>query len=195
MYGSHDSFTNYPVRKWWMQLFYPFSKTQRLDIQEQILVGTRVFDIRVRLKKEKKDNITKITFIPCHGMCEYKVDFEKELKLIEDSGCAYRIILENKIGGKKINKNDIEILKDFFLTEAHPNCIYVADKKNWKVTFNPYYQLKFSGEKNCHKEFKGICIPIPQLYYDKCKYISNKYRDSLQLSGTITWYDFVDVKF
>lgn len=192
MYGSHNSFTGYPVRKWWMWLFYLFSKTQRIDIQDQIIVGTRAFDIRLRIKRDKKGNIT---FIPAHGICEYKVDFEKELRLIENSGYAYRIILENKIGGKKINYNDIEILKDFFLTKEHPNCIYVADKKDWKAVFNPHYQLKFSGEKNCHKEFKGICIPIPQLYYDKCKYMSNKYRDSLQLSGAITWYDFVDVKF
>ena len=64
--ASHNSLTFLPVRKWWMQPFAWMARCQQLTIEQQLQIGVRLFDFRVRF------NGTEL--IPCHGLIEYKLD-------------------------------------------------------------------------------------------------------------------------
>lgn len=180
MYGSHDSLTGYPVRKWWMKLFQLFSKTQSLSIGSQIKLGVEFFDIRVRFNKEG-------TIIGCHGLVEYKVFISDIIKTLENEHIPYRVVLENKLGGRKCKKEDLTLLKDIFLSDRNTYCYYVSDKKNWNTEYNPYYKgIKPNGEYNC----TGIIIPA-WTHKWKLRVPFSKLYTKNNWSQKVYWYDFV----
>ena len=93
MYGSHNTLTAYPVRRWYMHILQPFARCQRTTIEQQIACGARAFDLRVRFGKGG-------ILIPCHGLVEYKAYVPAVVARLENAGCCYRIILENVMGGR-----------------------------------------------------------------------------------------------
>ena len=182
MYASHNSFTAYPVRKWYMRLLQIFAKCQNVSIGRQRFYGVEVFDIRVRIGENGK-------LIPCHGLVEYDADVENVIKYLENVGLYYRIVLENKIGGNKTSEQDLYIIKEIFISDEYPHCLYVSDKKDWNTTRNPYCKRQFK-EKNEHG---GTFCLIPRLWVRKFK----KYKDWRSKNydqETIFWYDFVEIK-
>lgn len=182
MYASHNSFTAYPVRKWYMRLLQIFAKCQNVSIGGQRFYGVEVFDIRVRIGENEK-------LIPCHGLVEYEADVENVIKYLENVGLYYRIVLENKIGGNKTSEQDIYIIKEIFISDEYPHCLYVSDKKDWNTTRNPYCKRQFK-EKNEHG---GTFCLIPRFWVRKFK----KYKDWRSKNydqETIFWYDFVEIK-
>lgn len=63
--ASHNSFTYMSVRKWWMWPFVWMARCQKIDTFEQMALGTRLFDIRLRFDKDGNPFI-------CHGLIEFK---------------------------------------------------------------------------------------------------------------------------
>ena len=181
MYGSHNTFTAYPVRRWYMHILQPFARCQRTTIEQQIACGARAFDLRVRFGKGG-------ILIPCHGLVEYKAYVPYIVALLEERDCYYRIILENVMGGRKTAADDLDRLKAMFLDGEHPHCLYVSDKRSWKTTYNPHCPIRLK-EQNRHG---GTGCVIPRLWVRK--YGRDRYRNSLNLkcdADTVYWYDFV----
>lgn len=182
MYGSHDSLTGYPVRKWWMKPFQLFSRTQSLGLVTQYRMGVDIFDIRVRIDKRGE-------LVACHGLVEYKANVLFLIYFLEKVKKPYRVILENKIGGIKCKKGDLEYLKKEFLTPEFKYCWYVADKKNWSSTFNNYYEgPRILGEVNCIGKFIPVLthncnLPVSKLHV--------KSTEQLEVHDKAYWFDFV----
>lgn len=182
MYGSHNTLTAYPVRRWYMHLLQPFARCQRKELEQQIACGARAFDLRVRIGKEG-------VLIPCHGLVEYKTYFPDIVYTLENEGCYYRIVLENKLGGRKASSDHLDQLKRVFLTKEFPHCLYVSDKRSWNTTHNPHCPIRL-GEQNRHGGTR--CI-IPRLWVRKYKYYKARHAANLD-DRTIHYYDFVDIK-
>ena len=182
MYGSHNTFTAYPVRRWYMHILQPFARCQRTTIEQQIACGARAFDLRVRFGKGG-------ILIPCHGLVEYKAYVPAVVARLENAGCCYRIILENVMGGRKVASDDLDRLKAIFLTKEFPHCLYVSDKRSWNTTRNPYCPERL-GEQNRHG---GTGCIIPRLWVRKYKYYKAQHAANLD-TETIHYYDFVDIK-
>lgn len=85
--GTHNSMTYLEPLRWWMRLFVPFSKCQRISLAGQAAHGARYFDIRVRYNKDRG-------LVFAHGLVEYKGDPFTELRKLRDmriQGCVIRI--------------------------------------------------------------------------------------------------------
>lgn len=182
MYGSHNTLTAYPVRRWYMHLLQPFARCQRATVEQQIACGARAFDIRVRFGKGG-------ILIPCHGLVEYKACVPAVIALLENAGCYYRIILENVMGGRKTAADDLDRLKAIFLTKEFPHCLYVSEKRSWNTTYNPHCPIRFK-EQNRHG---GTGCLIPRLWVRKYKYYKAQHAANLD-TETIHYYDFVEIK-
>ena len=182
MYGSHNTFTAYPVRRWYMHILQPFARCQRTTIEQQIACGARAFDLRVRF--DGKGGL-----VACHGLVEYKADVPAVVARLENAGCCYRIILENVMGGRKVASDDLDRLKAIFLTKEFPHCLYVSDKRSWNTTYNIHCKIRL-GEQNRHG---GTGCIIPRLWVRKYKYYKAQHAANLD-TETIHYYDFVDIK-
>ena len=181
MYGSHNSFTGYKPKRWWGWIFLPFARCQRATLWQQMENGARVFDLRVRF--DRVGNL-----VPCHGLVEFEADVPAVIALLENAGCCYRVVLENKLGGRRVKAGDLVRLKAMFLTAGHPHCLYVSDKREWDTTFNPHCPIRL-GEQNRHG---GTGCIIPRLWL--WRYRRDRYRHSLNLkcdNNTIFWYDYI----
>lgn len=181
MYASHNSLTGYKPKRWWRWIFLPFARCQRATIWQQMENGARVFDLRVRFDRHGG-------LVPCHGLVEFKSDVQAATDRLEASGCYYRVVLENRLGARRVKAGDLDRLKAMFLTPEHPHCLYVSDKRDWNTTFNPHGPERLK-EKNLHG---GAGCVIPRLWL--WRYRRDRYRHSLNLkcdADTVYWYDFV----
>ena len=181
MYASHNSLTGYKPARWWGWLFLAFARCQRAAVGQQMAAGARVFDLRVRFDRHGG-------LVACHGLVEFEADVPAVIALLENAGCCYRVVLENKLGGRRVKAGDLVRLKAMFLTAGHPHCLYVSDKREWDTTFNPHCPIRL-GEQNRHG---GTGCIIPRLWVRR--YGRDRYRHSLNLkcdADTVFWYDFV----
>lgn len=185
MYTSHNSLTYAKPAKFWQRIFNPFSKCQKCDIAKQIEEGAKFFDIRVRL--DDKNN-----FIACHGLVEYKVNVLTAINKIESSGCYYRVVLENKVGGKNVDtEKQLSIVRELFLTKEFSHCVYICDKKSFNKEYNPNCDFKPAREYTKHYASNKPFVPKKKVK----QYISDKYKHSLNLDKeNLYYYDFVDIK-
>lgn len=181
MYASHNSLTGYKPKRWWGWIFLPFARCQRAAVGQQMAAGARVFDLRVRFDRHGG-------LVACHGLLEFEADVPAIVAGLEAAGCCYRVVLENKLGGRRVKAGDLVRLKAMFLTAGHPHCLYVSDKREWDTTFNPHGPARFK-ERNRHG---GTGCIIPRLWVRR--YGRDRYRHSLNLkcdADTVFWYDFV----
>lgn len=181
MYGSHNSFTGYKPKQWWGWLFLPFARCQRADVGQQMESGARVFDLRVRFDRHGG-------LVACHGLVTFEADVQEIVAGLEGAGCYYRVVLENRLGVRRVKAGDLGRLKAMFLTAGHPHCLYVSDKREWDTTHNPHCPIRL-GEQNRHG---GTGCIIPRLWVRR--YGRDRYRHSLNLkcdAGRVFWYDFV----
>lgn len=181
MYGSHNSFTGYKPKQWWGWFLLPFARCQRVTLWQQMENGARVFDLRVRFDRHG-------ALVACHGLVTFEADIQAVVSRLETSGCYYRVVLENRLGGHRVKAGDLYRLKAMFLTTGHPHCLYVSDKREWDTAFNPHGPSRLK-EKNLHG---GTGCVIPRLWVRR--YGRDRYRHSLNLKydvDTVFWYDFV----
>lgn len=155
MYGSHNTFTAYPVRRWYMHILQPFARCQRTTIEQQIACGARAFDLRVRF--DGKGGL-----VACHGLVEYKADVPAVVARLENAGCCYRIILENVMGGRKVASDDLDRLKAIFLTKEFPHCLYVSDKRSWNTTYNIHCKIRLGEQKPARRHGLYHSPPLGQ---------------------------------
>ena len=139
MIASHDSYTFLKVKNPITYLFSIFWKCQKLNIEAQYKLGTRLFDIRVYYnKKQEKWGLSHglvkfddILFDSIIDICEY---FKNQFP---DS--IIRIFLEDKI--KKNNK----YIKDKFLNEsqaAYIDYFYMI----WEIGIHYPWIIYFRGQ-------------------------------------------------
>ena len=93
------------------------------------------------------------------GWWSSRPDVQGVVSRLEASGCYYRVVLENRLGGHRVKADDLDRLKAMFLTPEHPHCLYVSDKRDWNTTFNPHGPERLK-EKNLHG---GTSCVIPRL--------------------------------
>lgn len=67
MIGTHNSFTYLKAKKPILELFSFMWRTQTKTIDEQLKLGVRYFDVRVRRSKNK--------WILCHGIVDFEYSF------------------------------------------------------------------------------------------------------------------------
>lgn len=111
--GTHNSWT-YGKTKWYVPSF--LSKCQKLNIQEQYNKGARLFDLRLRLKKDGTWGVS-------HGMSFRKVDYKKDLDWLNslETPVYVRVKLEYNFRPKnleEIKPKFREICKE--LEETYP---------------------------------------------------------------------------
>lgn len=180
--ASHNSLTGYPVARWWQQWFRPFARCQKKSIAQQLDAGIRHFDLRVRHASDGR-------LIACHGLAEYRVDVDAVVKMLEEHGAYYRVVLENRLGGRHCSSDELCRLKRHFLSGDYPHCLYVSDKRNWETSFNPQQQERM-GEKNFHHSwgFPEI-VPIPVWW--RWRYRLSRLPADTSNRETIYWIDWV----
>lgn len=186
MYASHNSLTFAKPRKVWQWLFNPFSKCQRVNLEKQIEEGARFFDIRTRLTDDGK-------FIACHGLVEYKISVLRQIRLLEQHKCYYRVILEDKVGGKHCTADDLNELESLFCSADYPHCVYVARKSDLNKIYNVHCDFKPTEHTRHHWTYGKPFIPR----WHVGNYKAGKYAESLNLemdNNKVFYYDFVDIK-
>lgn len=183
MYASHNSLTSYPIKHWYMKLFKPFAKCQNTTIEQQLNNGVTVFDIRVRIKKDR-------SLVACHGFVEYDVNVLDIIYRLEKAQCYYRVILENTLVYSKNSESDLLALKNIFISNEFSHCIYVSDKKHWNSTINKYCSFNFKSEQNKHG---GVLCIIPRVWVNKYKYYKDWHSLNLDKEN-IYYYDFIEIK-
>lgn len=99
MIATHDSYTYQKPKNIFMNLIKIFWKCQKVDIDKQYELGTRIFDVRVASYKDKKDN-NKIKWQTAHGMAKFRIKFDTiesicELFYNKYPGSVLRIYLED----------------------------------------------------------------------------------------------------
>lgn len=122
MTGTHNSFTYLRAKSLILEKLSFIWRTQNKTIDEQLRLGVRYFDIRVRRSKNK--------WVLCHGLVDFKYSFYHLCEiLILFRNDRVRIILER--GGAK----------DLFIKEVHdisgyPELSFACIKRGWKVVLN-----------------------------------------------------------
>lgn len=86
--GSHNSFSYLPIRRWYMKWTRPWARCQSKTIAEQLAVGVRHFDMRVRFNKDGSVRLV-------HNSIEFKQhNLDDSLYLINDYKCHMRLVLD-----------------------------------------------------------------------------------------------------
>lgn len=142
MIASHDSYTFLKAKNPLMSLITIWWRCQKLNIEAQYKLGTRIFDIRVYYNRKKKKWGTahgfaksdKIMFDSIPDICKY---FNKNFP-----NSIIRIYLEDNV---KKNKN--QDIKEKFLNEAQ--CAYI-DYINmiWEIGTHYPWITYFRGQND-----------------------------------------------
>lgn len=132
----------YQKSRWWiLRPFDRFSKCQTKTFDEQLALGVRYFDFRVRFRFGKP--------YFCHGLSEYKGDLFKCLDKLKDQKYYVRIGFENIFGNRDWNKFQ-DLMK--YVKENYPNIKFMFAKKmpkweNFENNFDiPLIELHRSPE-------------------------------------------------
>lgn len=150
--GSHNSWSYYRPKKWWMKLISFTAKCQDLNIIDQYNLGVRCFDLRIRFKGDN--------FIVAHGIVEYSVSKEKILSTLnwlnKSSNISVRILHEARTKKQYTE----ESIKDFvnFCTEIQ--CKF-TNIKFWcgKNLYNWEDDYEFEYKPSCEEKYASVCLP------------------------------------
>lgn len=142
MKGSHNTLTFAQPRSWWARIFTPVWRCQRRNIQAQIDVGCRAFDIRFAPKpgfrspwprKEREWALPIGVWTAAHGCID--LDYDPIIAVMEINttckGAAVRLILERSRGtGDESDFRDTCAM----LEKRFPALVFFEGrrKKGWK---------------------------------------------------------------
>lgn len=179
--GTHNTMTYLKPRKWWMYLFVPFSKCQRVDLKKQAEFGARYFDFRVRYVNGE--------LVFAHGLVEYKADVFFTLRQLRDMNISPVV----RIGYEGDLKEDSEA-NDHFSTfvqwaKDRFKVHLVFSKKNYKVL----YKDDSIRCVDLYEMYLGNRIPFP-IKYAKKK--NSLYHQAIEVEGgrDYAMLDFIDIK-
>lgn len=185
MFGSHNSLTGYKPRKFYHWIFYPFSKCQDKLIDKQI-GKVIILDIRVKIISNKKKETLEL--IPCHGLCEYKINLDEIIKYLNEKHIIFRIVLEDTFAFYSKKNKDMYFKYLCMNFSMSPLCYKIIRKSDWLVYDNPYYIGSKFKEVDMFPNFrKAWYPPIPKLFQKKYPKDKDKELDQT----TIYWYDFI----
>ena len=186
--GSHNSWSYFPCRKWWLKPFAFMAKCQRVNILQQYALGVRCFDLRVRFNKNK--------LIVAHGLMEYAVEegtLLDQLKMLDDFGNCYVRVVHEARNSKQYSYESIANFKNFcqYLQETYKNTIFWCGRNlvDWTVDY------KFPTEPSCEEKYSSVCSPKtiddwwPWLYAK----LHNKKIKKYGTEKRILLIDYVDV--
>lgn len=137
--GSHNSLSYAKPTKWWMRLLRFTAKCQSLDIHNQIELGVRYFDIRVRYDK-KTDS-----FVPAHGPITFDCSIDEALLEIDDIFGHARVVLEQnapKKNQEEIDNKFIDFCKEIDGRYPHIKFQYGVRKYDWKRLYTFFIEDK-----------------------------------------------------
>lgn len=134
--ASHNSWTFGSLHNWWLPKF--MAKCQNKNIQQQYDAGVRLFDLRLKFYKGK--------FVVAHGIYKYKVDWEEDLKWLNQKPeqCYVRVLLEYN----KLPRCISAISNYFFATCHHLEFTYRNIRffgGNLKCDSYPLYDFNFTS--------------------------------------------------
>lgn len=135
--GSHNSLSFAKPTKWWMRPLHFVAKCQSKNIEQQLALGVRYFDFRVRLNEHG-------IFKPAHGSMIFDYEIKKALDKLENFSCDsfekifVRIILE--YNGEQKNQEDIDdAFKEYCndLMNSYSAIVFVGGhrKYDWEVLY------------------------------------------------------------
>lgn len=186
--GSHNTMSYLPVKNKWLKLVNKlFAQCQDKDIDAQIDVGVRCFDLRVYLDKDNKWKFA-------HGLINYDgYDIEyvvAHLASVIKDKCYVRIILE-----KKCNDGDSIEFKKLCASLEHiyDEIIFIGGyrKKDWKLLYDflngnnyTYSVIQYVGSMASDAKWYEKFMPFA--YAKRCNRINK-----LNLKQGINLFDFV----
>lgn len=149
---SHNSWTFLPVKQWYLKPFAFMARCQSLNITQQMALGIRSFDLRIRFKKDG-------LFTIAHGMFEYESytqDLIEDLNLLNKHHCTLRIIHEvrnskqNSESDKTLFRNVCDTIKNDF-----PNLIL------WGGTnlYTGEMEYDFGYYPSCEGKYASVSKP------------------------------------
>lgn len=172
--GTHNSLS-YHLPQWWMVPFMWMARCQRLNIEEQYVLGVRYFDIRPKLVDGK--------VVAGHGLATYKLDMGKVWKFLDDKGdCIVRVFCES---------GDTETLANYIneVMLRYPNIQYVGGYQRYKGKIIPLPDMaenRYYWEKKPDTRF---CIPFPWIY----SVLHNKKNKSFINEDIYSVFDFINI--
>ena len=133
--GSHNSWSYAKPLKWYLPHF--IFKCQDSNIKTQYEIGSRIFDLRLRLKDDN-------SFGVAHGFGIFNADFYKDLEWLNDKDAYVRVILEYNSEPKyymHIKQMFIDKCKELVI--KYPNIKFAEGrcKWNWEQIYKFDYQL------------------------------------------------------
>lgn len=194
MLGSHNSLTAYPC-PWRLKLFNVFSKCQSKDIDEQLAIGVRFFDIRIKMKPDG-------SYCFAHGLVKYKC---KSLSCILDrlidysngveENVYFRVMLEYNKEPKhydEIKQRLIELISSIMRgTDAIYFCGAYA-KWSYEEIMSGNIYLPITHKYSSCIGWKRFIHCVPYLYAKKRnKGFKEEYKDVLNSDNEVLLLDFV----
>ena len=150
--GSHNSWSCFPVKRWWMKLIAFTARCQSKNIVEQYELGVRCFDLRIRFEKGKP--------IVAHGIIEYDItekDLLETLTYLNMKGDTYVRILHEVRTKKQYTNESVDNFVDYVqkLEGRFSNIKFWCGKNlyNWENDYNFWYT------PSCEEKYSSVCPP------------------------------------
>ena len=151
--GSHNSWSYYRPKKWWMKLIAFTARCQSNNIVEQYTYDKiRCFDLRVRFKEGKP--------IIAHGIIEYDIsekDLFESLEYLNLRGDACVRILHEVRTKKQYTEESVDNFVDFVIKLQ---CRF-DNIKFWcgKNLYNWENDYEFPYKPSCEEKYSSVCPP------------------------------------
>lgn len=155
MKGSHNTLTFAAPRHWWWRLLTPCWRCQTKDIEQQIAVGVRSFDIRF----VRKD----ISWLSAHGMVTLNIDPVETVRRINElcPNAYVRLILER---GDEADKAFFHRLCGD-LEESYPGLRFFGGY--YKPTWEQLYEFKKPLSQTAERSYVQWCGSMQSRCYGK----------------------------
>lgn len=185
MIGTHNSGTGEPSSNWYYKLLIPFAKCQKYNINNQLIHGSKLFDLRIR---EIPNNFN--DYVLCHGIWKSSTTLNRVLDTINNYGIRYNTIYKVLITYEgSLNNIDIEIFKTHIKSKLNRytniHLVQIAIKKpKWNVIYSDNITNIRQGFKCLDFSSWHTFIPIPWLW-------SKFYTKNTESDNIYTLIDFL----
>lgn len=194
MLGSHNSLTYEKPRKFYMNLFNKFAKCQKLSLHQQIDLGVKVFDFRVKIKNYKINKSLLDCVYVVHGPVEYGNDksFSEALRILnceaKDSKIYAIIVYDKSFGGSKFHHLYPKLINMLKMKYNDIDFQFVDGKKEWKIIEN-FKDVVWKDEVVEYWKFEKNIYKNGIFPYNKKKI--KQFEESLNWN-TLYWHDFIE---
>lgn len=185
--GTHNSMSYIPIAKWWQKPLRLFVRCQKQTLLQQLSVGIRVLDIRVRFDEKNW------RWVYCHGCVDFKlyVSPYSLCRIISDSSSnemVIRLILERFDSPSEVRRFR-ELCKN--LEHAFPYLSFIGGKAKpgWLSVYE-FEDNKIYGDGEIYQPVSSMAEDAR--FYEKILPIAYHKRVGHKPGhNKITLYDFV----